>query len=138
MSASRRVLISAAALALLGGCGSSPSDQVRSTLRGFADATAKRDYQALCDDYFSPALVDQVEQAGLPCEAAIRPEISSTQKPKLEIRSVDVNGDLALAKVHTSAANQPPSDDTIQLLKVKGKWRIASLAETGPQPPGGP
>ena len=87
MSASWRVLVSAAALALLAGCGSSPEDQVRSTLHGFADATAKRDYQALCDDYFSPALVDQVEQAGLPCEAAIRPEISATQKPKLDIRS---------------------------------------------------
>ena len=138
MPASRRLLLATVALAVLAGCGSSPEDQVRSTLSGFADATAKRDYQSLCDDYFSPALVDQVEQAGLPCEAAIRPEISATKKPKLEVRSVDVNGDRALAKVHTSAANQPPSDDTIQLLKVKGKWRIASLAETGPQPPGAP
>jgi ketosteroid isomerase-like protein len=138
VSGSRIALLSALALAVLAGCGSSPSDQVRSTLRGFADATAKRDYQALCDDYFSPALVDQVEQAGLPCEAAIRPEISATRNPKLDIRSVDVNGDHALAKVHTSAANQPASDDTIQLLKVKGKWRIASLAQTGPQPSGAP
>jgi hypothetical protein len=133
-----RVLVLAAALALLAGCGSSPEDDVRSALKGFAGATAKRDYQALCDDYFAPALIDQVEQAGLPCEAAIRPEISATQKPKLEIRSVKVDGDKALARVHTSAANQPPSDDTIQLVKVKGSWRIASLAETGPQPAGAP
>jgi hypothetical protein len=123
---------------VLAGCGSSPSEEVRSKLRGFADATADRDYQALCDDYFAPALVAQVEEAGLPCEAAIRPEISSTKDPKLEIRSVEVRGDKALARVHTSAANQPPSDDTIQLVKAKGGWRIASLAETGPQPPPAP
>ena len=132
----------AALLAGLGcalvGCGSSPADQVRSTLRGFADATARRDYQALCDNYFAPALVDQVEQTGLPCEAAIRPEISSTRKPRLVVRSVKVNGDRALAQIHTSAANQPPSDDTIELVKVKGHWRIATLAEQGPQPSGGP
>jgi hypothetical protein len=119
---------------VLGGCGSSPGDQVRSTLRGFAAATARRDYQALCDDFFAPALVDQVEQAGLPCEAAIRPEISATKQPKLKVLSVKVTGEKALAQIHTSAANQPPSDDTIQLVKVKGHWRIASLAETGPQP----
>jgi ketosteroid isomerase-like protein len=134
----RPVLLSAGAVCVLAGCGSSPADQVRSTLRGFADATAKRDYQALCDDYFSPALVDQVEQAGLPCEAAIRPEISATKSPKLKVQSVKVTGDKALAQIHTSAANQPPSDDTIQLVKVKGHWRIASLAETGPQPPPAP
>jgi hypothetical protein len=138
VSASRRALKPALALVLLAGCGSSPTDEVRSKLKGFADATAKRDYQTLCDDYFAPALVDQVEQAGLPCEAAIRPEISATKDPKLEIRSVDVHGEKALARVHTSAANQPPSDDTIQLVKVKGGWRIASLSETGPQPPSGP
>jgi hypothetical protein len=138
VSATWRVLFVIAALPLVAGCGSSPEEQVRSTLKGFADATAKRDYQALCDDYFAPALVDQVEQAGLPCEAALRPELSSTQKPKLTVRSVQVDGDKALAKIHTSAANQPPSDDTIQLVKVKDKWRISSLAETGPQPSGAP
>ena len=135
MRAPGPVLLSAGLVCLLAACGSSPADQVRSTLHGFADASAKRDYQALCDDYFAPALVDQVEEAGLPCEAAIRPELSATKKPRLVIRSVRVTGDKALAQVHTSAANQPPSDDTIQLVRVKGHWRISSLAETGPQPP---
>lgn len=138
MSASWRVLLALAAVPVFAGCGSSPADDVRATLHGFAEATAKRDYQALCDDYFAPALIDQVEQAGLPCEAAIRPEISSTEKPELDVRSVQVDGDRARAQVHTSAANQPASDDTIQLAKVRGEWRIVSLAETGPQPSGAP
>jgi hypothetical protein len=138
VSATRRALLLAGLVPALAACGSSPADQVRSTLRGFADATARRDYQALCDDYFAPALVDQVEEVGLPCEAAVRPEISATEKPKLTVRSVRVTGDKALAQVHTSAANQPPSDDTIALVRVKGHWRIASLAETGPQPAAGP
>ena len=134
-----RLLLLAGALPVLAACGgSSPTEEVRSTLRGFATATAKRDYQALCDRFFAPKLVDEVEQSGLPCEAAIRPELSATSKPTLTIRSVRVDGDTALAQVHTAAANQPPSDDTIQLVRVKGSWRIASLSETGPQPPPSP
>ncbi len=130
------VLVVAISALAAAGCGkSSPSDEVRSTLSGFAKATAARDYQSLCDEYFAPALVDQVEQSGLPCEAAIRPELSATQRPTLTVRSVEVHDAKALARVHTTAANQPPSDDTIALALVKGHWRIASLASPEPAPP---
>ena len=127
-----------AALAGLAGCGGgkSPADAVRATLAGFAQATARHDYQALCDTYLAPALVDAVEQSGLPCESAIRPEISATKQPTLTIKGVEVHGDKATAQVHTTAANQPPSDDTIALQRVNGVWRIASLATVGPQPTG--
>jgi hypothetical protein len=133
----RPALVACLGLTLLAGCGKGggSSDAVRSTLRGFASATAKRDYQALCDDYFAPALVDKVEQAGLPCEAAVRPELSATRRPTLTIRAVEVDGDKATAQIHTEAANQPPSDDTIALVRVTGRWRIASLATVEPQPP---
>lgn len=130
------MLLALALTAALAGCGGrSAADEVRSTLAGFARATAARDYQALCDRYLAPKLVDQVEQAGLPCEAAIRPEISATRRPSLSIRGVEVRGSRALARVHTTAANQPASDDTITLVRVSGDWRIASLASAGPVPP---
>lgn len=130
-----RWLIMGGTLAAVAGCGGpSPAEQVRATLAGFAHATAQRDYQALCDRYFAPRLVAQVEDAGLPCEAAIRPEISSTVNPSLTIHGVQVDGDRATARVHTSADNQPPSDDTIALQRVRGEWRIVALAQAGPQP----
>lgn len=120
---------------LLSGCGSDPKeDEVRKTVEGFAQAIAKRDYQALCDRYFSSKLIGAVEQAGLPCEAAIRPEISATEKPTLKINSIRLDGDKAQVQVHTTAANQPPSDDTLALVREQDTWRIASLAQTGPQP----
>jgi ketosteroid isomerase-like protein len=126
------------AIVVLGsGCGaSSPDDEVRSTVEGFAAAIADRDYQALCDRYFSTPLVTGLERAGLPCEAAIRPQIGTTRKPTLEIRSIAVTGDRARVRVHTEAANQPPSDDTLALARERDGWRIASLAEAGPQPLG--
>ena len=46
----------------------------------------------------------------------------------IEVKSVKVDGDTASAQVRSTASNQEPSDDTIKLVKVDGKWRIASLA----------
>jgi hypothetical protein len=49
-----------------------------------------------------------------------------------------VNGDKALVSVHSTASNQPPSDDTLSLVKQKGKWKISSLAQPQPQAPAQP
>ena len=128
-------MLAAVLVALLAGCGkTSPEERVRATVKGFADAIARRDYQALCDDFFSTSLISGLERAGLPCEAAIRPTVGSTRDPKLEIRAVEVDGDRAKVRIHTTAAGQPPSDDTLALAREHGDWRIASLAEAGPQP----
>src|SRR3954451_6041695 len=127
----------AVALVFLAGCGgssASPEDAVRSTLAGYAKAFAAHDYQAICDRYLAPKLVDGVEQRGLPCESAIRPAIAETVKPQLAVRSIKVSGDAATAQVHSTAANQAPSDDTISLSRVKGTWYIAGTVSTGPQP----
>ena len=72
--------------------------------------------------------------AGLPCEAALRPELAATEKPALAIRAIRVDGDRAAADVHTTAANQPAADVTLALVRVDGRWRVASTAEAGPQP----
>src|SRR3954470_16863549 len=127
----------AVALVFLAGCGgsgASPEDAVRSTLAGYAKAFAARDYQAICDRYLSPKLIDGVEQRGLPCEAAVRPALKETDKPVLAVRSIKVSGDTATAQVHSTAANQPPSDDTISLSRVHGTWYIAGTVKTGPEP----
>jgi hypothetical protein len=62
----------------------------------------------------------------------------SVKDPKIAVKTVAVNGDKALVSVHSTAANEKPSDDTIALVKEKGKWRISSLAQPQPQPPSQP
>jgi ketosteroid isomerase-like protein len=124
---------------MLAGCGGggsadSPEDAVRDTLTGYAKAFAAKDYQAICDRYLAPKLIDGVEQRGLPCEAAVRPAIKEAQKPVLAVRSVKIAGDTATALVHSTAANQPPSDDTISLSRVGGRWYIAGTVKQGPEP----
>ena len=119
---------------VLAGCGATPKDDVRGVLKGYERAFARHDYQSLCDDYLAPDLVNGIEERGLPCEAALRPEVSSTKKPVLAIRSIDVHGDRATARVHATAANQPPADETIVLRRIDGKWRITAQDSSGPQP----
>jgi hypothetical protein len=122
------VLILAIALA---GCGRESEDEkVRTTLEEFADATARKDYQALCDELFSVKLIAEVRRS-LPCELALkRSDLASALKPKLEILSVKVDGDTARADVRSSAANQRPSRDTIELIREGEDWRIISLSSS--------
>ncbi len=102
--------------------------EVRDTLQAFGDATARKDYQRLCDELFSEKLVEEVRQT-VPCEVALKnSSLDEARSPKLEVRSVKVDGDTATAVVRTSAANQPASQDTVRLVREREQWRIAALA----------
>ena len=132
MPAPRKTALLAALIALLAtGCSQeSDEEQVRSTLQRFADATARKDYQALCDDLFATKLVEEVRRS-VACELALKnSSLGDAQKPKLEVRTVKVDGDRATAEVKSSAANQPASNDTVELIREKDEWRIISLSSS--------
>jgi hypothetical protein len=111
------------------GCGQGPSDtdKVHDVVEAFGKASAAKDYQRLCDDLLAPKLVDDVESAGLPCEAALKQGLGSVSSPKLTIGQITVSGDSATADVLSSAQGEKPSRDTLQLVRVGESWRIASL-----------
>jgi hypothetical protein len=120
---------------VLAGCGDSgPTDeqQIRTTLDQFAQATAAQDYPALCQRILAPKLVDTLEQIGLPCEAALRRGFEGVKQPQISVGDVSVDGDSAKAQVRSSAEGQKPSQDTVELDRVNGQWRISSLT-TGSQ-----
>ena len=124
-------VLTAAVLALTvlaAACGADPQADVRKTLESFAGATAKKDYQEICDQLIAKSLSDNVEEYGLPCELAFKQGLDSVRKPTLTIRSVEVDGDVAKVRVHSTAANQPPSDDTLELRRSEGEWKITALA----------
>ncbi len=118
------------ALLFAAGCGESgptPEEQVRSTVAEFGRATEAKDYQALCDRLLAPALVEDVESIGLPCEAAMRQGLEEVRDPRLTIGRVEVDGERASADVRTTAAGQEPSRDTLELVLVDDTWKISSL-----------
>jgi hypothetical protein len=120
------LLVAGAAVA---GCGGGPTDEqrVRETVDAFSKATAAKDYDRLCKRLLAPKLIEQVRSVGLPCEVALEQGLGDVKDPKLTIGRVTVSGDSATADVRTSASGQAPSRDTLELTKIDGRWRIASL-----------
>ena len=129
MHVRRPALLALACVVALTACGRGSAEQdVRATLERFADATARKDYQRLCDELFSRKLVEEVRRT-VPCEVALQSSsLDEAQSPELVIRSIEVDGDTATAVVRTSAANQPASEDTVRLVREDEQWRIAALA----------
>jgi hypothetical protein len=129
------------ALLLVVGCGGedkpSDADQVRATLVQFGKATAAHDYKTMCTKLLAPNLLDKLRQVGLGCEQALEQGLGDVKSPQLSVGKITVNGPTATAEVRTSAEGQAPSTDTVQLRRIDGSWRIASLAgttEPGPAP----
>ena len=127
-----RTVAAALALALLAGCGDQappPEDEVRAAVTAFGEATAAKDYARLCDTLLSPSLVGEVESIGLPCEQALRQGLQDVEEPRLTVGAVRVDGERATAEVRSTASGQEPSRDSLELERVEGSWRIASLGD---------
>ncbi len=137
------VLGTLAAVATLGACGSQkeqakpvsgPEAQVRTVVRRFAAASAGKDYQTICDRLIAPALAQNVEAFGLPCELAFKQGLQDVRGARVRIDAVRVHTRTAYVDVHSTAIGQAPSDDTLKLTRGPKGWQIASLsAGAGPQ-----
>ena len=128
------ILLACGALA---GCGGGPTDeqQVRDVLADFGRATAARDYDALCERILAPSLIEDVKEIGLPCEIALQNSLGQVENPRLTVGRVRVEGSKASAEVRSSADNQEPSRDIVELVREEGEWRIARLAGAAPPAP---
>ncbi len=131
-----------AALALVGCGGRSPSDAVRVTLTRFGQATDRHDYATLCRDIFTPELVQGLLDRGLPCERALQIGLADVTGARLQVQRVAVHGDHADAIVRSTATGEASTNDTVELVREAGSWRIARLVPTTPStigaPPSGP
>jgi hypothetical protein len=124
------------AVLTLAACGKERATQaVRKSVDHFRSDVAKQDYSDLCKNVLADNLINSLEGSGVPCELALKTGFSGVKDPKLAIKTIAVNGDRALVGVHSTASNEAPSDDTLSLIKEKGKWKISSLARPEPQPP---
>jgi hypothetical protein len=130
--APRAVVLLALVAGLSAGCGDDEPDargDVRAAVERFGEATAEKDYQALCDELLAGVLVTRLQRVGLPCELALQRGLGDVRDPKIEIGEIAVQGTRALVAVTSRAAGQRPSEDAIELVREGGEWKIASLAQ---------
>ena len=97
---------------------------VRDALARYEQASADKDVQTLCDELFASSFVRQTASSGLPCEVALRTALEDVRSPTLEVLSVEVNGDRALARVRGTAAGQVPGESNYTLVREGDAWRI--------------
>ena len=133
MRSARAVLaigLVAALMVGLTGCGASASsaDQVRAKVRQFATTTDARNVDALCTQVLAPSLVSRLTAAGLTCPQAMRLFVASVSHPTISISKVTVHGASASAVVLAGASGQTSALESIQLVRVRAGWRLASLA----------
>ena len=116
----------------MAGCGGqNDTAAIRATMARLQRATAAKDYKTLCNAVLAPSVLALANQVGLGCEQALSRGLGGVRNPQLVVRSIRIHGATALVAVHSSAANQASSDDTVALVKLKGHWRVSSLANGG-------
>jgi hypothetical protein len=114
--------------AVLAGCGSSTSDQVKAKVDQFVTAAAKRQYATICEQVLAPSLVARLEEAGVTCPQAMQIAFNGVRDPTISIGKVTVSGDKASVLTLSAARGQDASLDAIDLTKTSNGWRLDSLA----------
>lgn len=102
--------------------------EVIETITAFGDATANKDYKALCNELLS----EEASKIGGDCEETFSKTGEALKDFKLTIKSVDVNADgkTASAEVSvTSNVSPEPQSQTLSLVKEGGDWRIQILGQ---------
>ena len=142
---SRRILVAVAAVAgvlivgalLRGGSGGSggsdddpqpitgPGKQVADVVTRLERATRGRRFDVVCDELFTRAARSRA--GGRNCVRLLRSTAEDVRRPRIRLLDVRIKGDRAEARVRTLAEGQTAVEETIDLLRERGGYRIASL-----------
>jgi hypothetical protein len=133
----RAALILLAAPLALAGCDlgeDEPPERIRGAPKEVAGvvarlerATRARDFGAICDQLFTDAA--RRRAGGRGCPKLLRSTAADLRDPRIRLVKIQIRkeGD-ARAVVRTTAVGQPPLEDTIELRRERGRYRIAALA----------
>ena len=119
---------------LLGGSEDSEDDPQPITGRGkqVADvvtrlerATRRRRFDVVCDELFTRAA--RARAGGRNCVRLLRSTARDVRRPRIRLLSVRIDGRRAEARVRTLSEGQAAVEETIDFLRERGRYRIASL-----------
>ena len=118
---------------LLGGSGdddepktiSGPGKEVADVVVRLERATRRGQFEVVCDDLFTRAA--RARAGGRNCVRLLRSTARDVRRPRIRLLSVRIDGNRAEARVRTRSEGQAAVDETIDLLREGGRYRIASL-----------
>ena len=124
------------ALVVAAGCGgggnpkpkpiSGPPKEVADTVKAFEAATEAEEFALICRDLFTRRIVEEVG-GSRECPKFLRRNAEGLEQARILITNIRVQGNTAVVDAVTTADGQAPVRDTIQLLKERGRFRIAAL-----------
>jgi hypothetical protein len=90
----------------------------------FRKALAARDFATICDELYT---VEAREAAGGDdCQSVLAQETAKLRDPQVKIVGLTVRRDGAVVNVQASVSGEKAVQDSITLVREKGKFRIAS------------
>jgi hypothetical protein len=120
---------------LMAGCGgaesgkpkpiSGPAKQVAGVIQRLEKATAQRDFTTICDDLLASATRRQA--GGADCADVLGQRARGVRRPRIRIRSIEIQGNQAVVRVRTTATGQAATGDVIRLVRENGGFRVLSL-----------
>jgi hypothetical protein len=138
----RRILGAVAALAVIALAatlvrgGSEDSDDAPRPIRGSGKqvaqvvtqlelATRRRQFGVVCDELFTRAA--RTRAGGNNCVRLLSSTAKDVRRPRIRLLGVEVNGNRAEARVRTLSQGQAAVEETIDLERERGRYRIAAL-----------
>ena len=119
---------------LLGGRGDSDKEpepitgssrQVADVVTRLERATRRRRFDVVCEQLFTRAA--RARAGGGNCVKLLRATARDVRRPRIRLLSVRIDGNRAQARVRTLSEGQAAVEETIDLLRERGRYRIASL-----------
>ena len=105
-----------------GGLAQEAADVVKQLQRSIADG----DFAYVCDELLSADVRRQA--GGGDCPAQLERTSAGVKRPRIQVRSIKIEGATATVDVVTVAEDQARAEDTIRLVRENGAYRISSLS----------
>ena len=103
-----------------------PAKEITGLVEALEEATRRRDFVKVCNELLTTEARRQV--GGPDCAKLLKSAARDLENPEIETRRVKLKHDAAEVRVRTSARGRPPVDDTIELVRERGEYRISALA----------
>jgi hypothetical protein len=125
------------ALALLSGCSlggdeepvraSGAAREIEVLVRELALAAGRADGAAVCDDLLTPSARARI--GGDRCARRVRAALAGLRAPRIELLRLELRdgGRRAIARLRSEVAGRRSLDETLELSRVDGEWRLEAL-----------
>jgi hypothetical protein len=103
---------------------SGAAKDVVATVMQFQSALANRDWPTICNQLYTSKA--RAAAGGAKCPSTLAQSAGGLRDPHVKILSVVVRGGAATVTVSAAVNGKPPVTDAIQLVRERGRFRVAS------------